>query len=259
VKVLLNGQGADEVLAGYRSYFPDYWLELLRAGRLSKMRTEIAAFASTSAQTGGALFRQTLQTFLQQMLHGLPGYGALAARRRRAEILHSDWVSPEVRRHWVPTERPQFDSLNAALRWSLERVHLPLYLRTEDRNSMAHGIEVRLPFLDYRLVALAFRLGSEWKLRGAYTKVLLREAMRDRIPDNVRTRVQKFGFPTSADQWFRGELFEPLRDLLGSRAVRESNLWNVPQLERDLERHRRGEANLGGRLFDVAQLTLLMR
>src|SRR5262249_41456539 len=105
-------------------------------------------------------------------------------------------------------------------------------------------------------VSLAFRLGSEWKIRGEYTKVLLREAISGRIPDIVRRRVQKFGFPTAADQWFRGVLLEPLRDLLASRAVRESGLWNVQQVERDLESHQRGEQNLRGRLFDVAQLTL---
>jgi len=149
--------------------------------------------------------------------------------------------------------------LNEELRVSLERVSLPLYLRVEDRNSMAHGIETRLPFLDHRLVALAFRLGADWKLSGVYTKWLLRLAMRDRIPEIVRMRVQKFGFPTGMDKWFRMELYEPLRDLIASRAVRESGFWNMKRIERDLELHRRGTINVGGRLFDVAQLSLLLQ
>ncbi|MEP7242475.1 MAG: asparagine synthase (glutamine-hydrolyzing) [Gammaproteobacteria bacterium] len=258
VKVVLNGQGADEVLAGYRSYFSDYWLELMRAGRFATARHEIAAFARANGQSSNALFRRTAQTYLQQLLHWMPGYAPLARSRHRAAMLRDPWVSPEVQQHWVQADSCAWGSLSEALRWSLEKVHLPLYLRTEDRNSMAHGIELRLPFLDYRLVSLAFRLGSDWKIRGEYTKVLLREAMRNRIPENVRSRAQKFGFPTSVDQWFRGELFEPLKDLLGSRAVRESNLWNMAQVQRDLERHRRGEVNLSGRLFDVAQVSLLV-
>jgi asparagine synthase (glutamine-hydrolysing) len=121
---------------------------------------------------------------------------------------------------------------------------------------MAHGVEVRLPFLDYRLVTLAFSLGSRWKLDGQYTKLLLREAMRGRIPEMVRTQLRKLGFPTPVDEWFRGPLYAPLRDLLASRIVRESQLWQHPMLERAIERHRRGDANLGVRLFDVAQTCL---
>jgi asparagine synthase (glutamine-hydrolysing) len=258
IKVVLNGQGADELLAGYRSYFMDYWLELVRAGRLGTARREIAAFAHAHGQPVAGLLPRTLATVLRQFLHSLPGHASISRRRRRPPPERDAWVSAEVRRHWIPSGQGAARSLGEALRTSLEQAHLPLYLRTEDRNSMAHGVELRLPFLDYRLVSLAFRLGSEWKIRGEYTKVLLREAMAGRIPDIVRTRVQKFGFPTAADQWFRGALREPLRDLLASRVVRESGLWNLRQVDRDLQRHESGEANLGGRLFDVAQLSLLV-
>jgi asparagine synthase (glutamine-hydrolysing) len=257
LKVVLNGQGADETLGGYRSYFMDYWVELLRTGRVMRARSEIAAFARATGQPSEPLFRTAVETSLRQALHHLPFYEALANRQRRAALPGKSWVAPELRKFWRPVERSPARTLNEVLHWSLERAHLPLYLRTEDRNSMAHGVELRLPFLDYRLVSLAFSLGSEWKIRGEYTKVLLREAMTGRIPDVVRTRVQKFGFPTAAAQWFRGALYEPLRDLLASRVVRESGLWNLAEVDRDLERHRRGEANLSGRLFDIAQLSLL--
>lgn len=258
MKVVLSGQGADEVLAGYPSYFSDYWLELARAGRLAMARREIATFAHAHGQPVTGLFQRTLLTILRQFLHGVPGAAAVSRLLRRPLPGRDSWVSPEVRRHWVPSEHRAATSLNEALRVALEEAHLPLYLRTEDRNSMAHGVELRLPFLDYRLVSLAFRLGSEWKIRGEYTKVLLREAMAGRIPEIVRTRVQKFGFPTAAAQWFRGPLREPLRDLVASRAVRESGLWDLRQVDRDLERHERGESNQSGRLFDVAQLSLLV-
>jgi asparagine synthase (glutamine-hydrolysing) len=258
IKVVLNGQGADELLAGYRSYFFDYWLELARAGHWGTAQREIATFAHAHGQPVAGLFPRTLGTLVRQMLHVLPGYASIARQLRRPEPERERWVSAEVRRHWHPAEQRPATSLNETLRTSLEDAHLPLYLRTEDRNSMAHGVELRLPFLDYRLVSLAFCLGSEWKIRGEYTKVLLREAMRGRIPDIVRTRVQKFGFPTAADQWFRGSLREPLRDLLASRVVRESGLWNLREVDRDLERNEGGEANLSSRLFDVAQLSLLV-
>jgi asparagine synthase (glutamine-hydrolysing) len=258
IKVVLSGQGADELLAGYNSYFHDYWLQLLRAGRIGATRREMAAFAHAHDRPLAGLFSRTLGRAIRQILQSVPGYPLISRTRRRAARAKDDWVSNEVRWHWEPSRCGTVRSLNDALRSSLEQAHLPLYLRTEDRNSMAHGVELRLPFLDYRLVSLAFRLGSEWKIRGQYTKVLLRQAMAGRIPEIVRTRVQKFGFPTAAAQWFRGPLLEPLRDMLASRPVRESGLWNLAQIDRDVERHRRGDVNVSDRLFDVVQLSLLV-
>ncbi len=258
VKVLLNGQGADEVLGGYGSYFWDYWLELTQAGRFGDAARQIAAYARGHGVRSAGLLRRVCMLQLRQKLRLLPGYAAIARNRRRHEVVRDGWLSPDMQQLWSPTERGATGTLAGALRSSLEEAHLPLYLRTEDRNSMAHGVEVRLPFLDYRLVSLAFRLGNEWKLCREYTKILLREAMRERIPENVRTRVRKYGFPTGAASWFREELHGPLQDLLASRAVRESGLWDLQRIDRDLQRHQRGEVDLSGKLFDVVQLSLLV-
>ena len=93
---------------------------------------------------------------------------------------------------------PRMD-LHSALIDSTDIAPLPLYLRVEDRNSMAHGIEVRLPFLDYRLVSFLFSQASdETKINSYWNKNLMREAMRNKIPENVRTRKDKMGFPIPA-------------------------------------------------------------
>src|SRR5205823_10124848 len=86
---------------------------------------------------------------------------------------------------------------------------------------MAHGLEARLPFMDYRLVSLAFRVPADQKMQGAWNKALLRRSVRGRVPDSVRNRVEKMGFPTSLHLWVTGALAEPLRDILASRAARE--------------------------------------
>jgi asparagine synthase (glutamine-hydrolysing) len=123
----------------------------------------------------------------------------------------------------------------------------------EDRNSMAHSVEARLPFLDYRLVSLLFQLGSEWKMRGPWNKYILREAMRGCIPESVRSRPDKMGFPAPAGRWFRTMLYEPMQDLLASGAVRTRGLYNVDAIRRDLRRHRAGEIDVSDRLFTIAQ------
>jgi asparagine synthase (glutamine-hydrolysing) len=252
-KVVLNGQGADEVLAGYPSYFINHWTELVRSGQFLRAHREMSAQARSHGRGAFSYHARVARACLNQLRRHVPGHRHLAAGRRRARMAHDPWISPDVKARWEPADQPHFDSLHQALRFSVEHASLPLYLRVEDRNSMAHGVETRLPFLDHRLVSYVFRLDSQWKVREEYTKVVLREAMRDRIPEPVRTQVHKLGFPTSSDQWFRAELYVRCKDLLASRAVRESGVWNVSEVQRALEDHRRRVKNLGARLFDFVQ------
>jgi asparagine synthase (glutamine-hydrolysing) len=146
--------------------------------------------------------------------------------------------------------------LNAVLQRSVERANLPHYLRLEDRNSMAHGVEARLPFMDYRLVSLAFRLPADCKMEGVWNKILLRRGMRGRIPESVRTRVEKMGFPTSLHMWMTGALADPLRDILSSRAARERGIYNVDEMLRALHNGRRLEPIAALQLFHVAEFEL---
>src|SRR5205823_6351858 len=132
----------------------------------------------------------------------LPPYRRLAGGRRWRRFRHKGWFAPYLlERHAAPDEGYQDSHLNAVLRRSVEQARLPHYLRLEDRNSMAHGLEARLPFMDYRLVSLAFRVPADQKMQGAWNKVLLRRSVRGRVPDSVRNRVEKMGFPTSLHLW----------------------------------------------------------
>ena len=257
VKVLLNGQGADEAMAGYPTYFQEYWADLFMSGRLWRLAQEIQQYGRAQGRARQRRdAEQTLRRVVGRLAHRLPGHAAASQRRREARARSNGWVSEDVKRAWTPAPMTPALSLTESLQQSLEHEPLPLYLRVEDRNSMAHGVEVRLPFMDYRLVSLAFRLGAQWKLRGEYGKFVLRQAMRERIPEIVRTRGDKFGFPNSADLWFRQELSEPMRDLIASRRIRESGLWQIDTIKRALDQHTRGEQAHGSRLFDVAQMCI---
>ena len=122
---------------------------------------------------------------------------------------------------------------------------------------MGNSVEARLPFLDYRLVSFVFGLSDEWKVRGPWNKYVLREGMKGRIPESVRARVDKMGFPTASKKWFAHDLYEPLRDIVGSRSVRERGIYHSDALLKDLDRHRRGEVDLANKLFHVAEFELL--
>ena len=266
--VLLNGQGADEVLAGYPNYYRDYASDLVRDGQWGKAFRTLRSYTAAQGNAASPLSRSVLRDVLGRILNIMPGYGALGTRNRRRLARANTWLNPDVFSLWNESASAESSSLNDRLRYSVssslndrlrysvEHESLPLYLRIEDRNSMAHATEVRLPFLDYRLVALAFRLGAEWKLNDGVGKHILRSSMRDRIPEVVRARRVKYGFPIPVERWFRDDLYEPMRDLLASREFRESGVWNATLVERELERHRRGEISAGARLFDVAQFSM---
>lgn len=255
IKVVLNGQGADETLAGYPTYFRDYWSTLVRQGRFGQAWSEMAAHGRGhgGGSTAGQFARQCKHV-LQGMLAGSSAYRALSARRRRQQVQADDWFTPQLQQA-VPVSESETGpaDLDASLKLSIEDQPLPLYLRLEDRNSMAHSIEARVPFLDHRLVELAFSLPANWRMRGPWNKYILREAMRGRIPESVRTRLEKFGFPVPVKQWISDALYGPARDLLTSRAARERGIYNVDNILRDLERHRRGEIDVGYKVFNVLQ------
>jgi asparagine synthase (glutamine-hydrolysing) len=259
VKVVLCGQGADEVIAGYPNYFARYWLWLLHAGRLLQLRREIDSYGRVHRQTSAALLRRTLRQFCGLRLRRSATYRALGTRRRQAALRANPWFTSDVDVVDLDADGGSDASLDAALRRSVERAPLPLYLRLEDRNSMAHSVEARLPFLDYRLVSMLFRLAPQWKLRGPWNKYVLREAMRGCIPESVRTRADKMGFPVPGARWFRDVLYEPMQDLLSSERTRSRGLYDVNAIRRDLEKHRDGQVDVAEALFSVAQMENWLR
>lgn len=258
IRVVLCGQGADEVIGGYSSYFPDYWEMLIRQGRLGDAWHEIQLY--TSAQGGSAWkrFASSLQKVALTACHHIPAYHSFSVKKHQRREQVNAWYSPDLTRHFQKDVPEYLDlSLDSIQKYSVEQSPLPLYLRVEDRNSMAHSVETRLPFLDYRLVSLVFNMAANWKLRGPWNKFVLREAMRRRIPESVRTRVDKMGFPVPTRKWFAQDLYEPMQDLLATRAVRERGIYNVSAIAGDLQRHRSGQADVSQGLFNVAQFEIL--
>lgn len=257
-KVVLGGQGADELLAGYTSGFPLRWASLLAAGDVGEARRQITAFV---AAHGGSAQRLMLGA-ARELAFGLPSrsssYRNTAARRlvARARASHA-WCSPAVLDH-LPGARfePRSRTLSARLAYEQAVTPLPCYLRIEDRNAMAHSVESRLPYLDTRIADLAASLPDRQRLDGPWNKVLLREAMRGIIPESVRTHVVKLGFPVPSSRWMRGPLYEPMRDLITSQAARERGLYDVKRLAQLLDAHRAGHVDAADALFTVAQLEL---
>jgi asparagine synthase (glutamine-hydrolysing) len=121
---------------------------------------------------------------------------------------------------------------------------LPTILRSYDRASMAHGIEVRMPFMDWRLVTYGFALPEESKLGRGYTKRILRQAMVSLMPDPIRLRTNKIGFTSPLDEWTRGKLRPWVGDLASSRSFLESSVWNGGAVRAAVDRALSGKASI---------------
>jgi asparagine synthase (glutamine-hydrolysing) len=116
-----------------------------------------------------------------------------------------------------------------------------------------------VPFLDYRLVEFALRQPADRLLSDGWNKRLLREAMRGRIPEPVRVRPEKFGFPTPQADWMRKEWYDSIMELVHDRALLETGLMNPVRLADDVARWRAGSLDCGEKLFRVAQLSLWLQ
>jgi asparagine synthase (glutamine-hydrolysing) len=225
VVVSLDGHGADEMLGGYTHY------------------------AQAALRTSGGIWRTPRRTLeLTSILHSLyapdgpvsapPFWKLLAANDPLIRFLRRTSASKDdhpVENSPDPAEESAIDQLgplNALLYRDFHRRMLPTILRNFDRCSMAHGIEVRMPFLDWRLVCFTFALPAESKIGGGFTKRILREAMRGIMPEALRTRKSKIGFNSPLPDWFNG----PLRDWLATEVSQQdflqSELWNGPAIRR---------------------------
>ena len=256
VKVILTGGGADEFL-GYPNLFLNYWSSLLKSGSVFSAWREIAAHCIVRGGGARSFFQKSLIYLVKSELRRLGIYRTLASWRQGRQFRRNHWFTRELIEYLPRQKHPYQDpSLDAALRRSVLSAPLPVYLRVDDRNSMAHSVESRAPLLDYRLISLAFQLPDNWKMRGPWNKYLLREAMRHRIPESIENRLEKWGFPVPARKWLACDLSERIQDLLGSRQTRERGIYNVDRIRKDYELYRKGAADISHELFNVVQFEL---
>jgi asparagine synthase (glutamine-hydrolysing) len=105
-------------------------------------------------------------------------------------------------------------------------------LRYADRNSMAHGVEVRLPFLSHELVQFIFSLPSQYKMQKGFTKYILREAMKDRLPSSIVYRTDKIGYEPPQQQWMQtagfAELIQNSRTKLVDANILKKDILKQP-------------------------------
>jgi asparagine synthase (glutamine-hydrolysing) len=255
VTVVLSGEGADEIFAGYPKY------AFLRAwGRAGGLVPRPALRALAGALPFGL---RRLQLALEAMAEeeGLERqaawFGAFLPREREA------LVSPELAREasphalvapWLVGRR--FPSVVEEAQYLDSRFWLPANLLLRgDRMTMAHSLELRCPFLDYRLVELGARLPAHMRVRGRSGKWLLKRIARRRLPAHIVDRA-KWGFKVPLAQWFRTSLAHTLRNVLLSRAALARGYFHEPELRRLIDAHASGRRNYEKQLWILLMLEL---
>ncbi len=198
IKVLLDGQGADEIMAGYHKYYRWHWQELFRKRKLKKSK-EIPAARELGVQDPF--------TYKNMIAAYFPGFASVVMERHyllkaiRQEDLDRDFAKQYSKEaYYTP---PEHFTLNGVLHFNTCVHGLQELLRFADRNSMAHGREVRLPFLSHELVEYLFSLPSGFKIRQGWTKWLLRQTVKDLLPASITWQKDKTGFEPPQQSWMQ--------------------------------------------------------
>lgn len=199
VTVILDGQGADETMAGYTKYYQWYWQEII-AGRQWKAAKKEIEFARQNGQQVNWGWKNYIGAFMPQL-----AANQLNKISYKKQVTHPDITADFFSDNNDKTKifKPTVTRLNDILYFNTMQFGLEELLRYADRNSMAHSREVRLPFLNHELVQFIFSVPSAFKIYEGFTKQILRMSMNDLLPESIVWRKDKVGFEPPQKQWMK--------------------------------------------------------
>jgi len=216
--VTLDGHGGDELLGGYD------WHVAAAMKDTNPCHGDFWKYIGIKKQLHG--YGLPSYFYLKAFLTGLVGFSALEAMARSTvneKFLTHEAKEIEIYKEKSPEVPKEWSNLKKTLYRDFHERIMPRILKTYDLMSMAHGVEVRMPLLDYRLVCFCFSLPDSSLLHNGFTKLILRDAMKGLLPENVRLRRSKIGFNSPVIEWFQGPLKEWLRDIIYT----DSPLYNI--------------------------------
>jgi len=250
VVVTLDGQGADEQLAGYHDFFAYYFKDLLRQAKILKLIKEILFYLVNHRSFFG------LKAFVFFLL---PKWLKTNIRISEKKYLNKVFSDKYKKTNAVSGNQYASKSLKDALldHFEFKLEHL---LKWEDRNSMCFSLEARVPFLDYRLVEKVLATPSEMIIKNGATKYILREAMKGILPETIRIRRDKVGFDTPQAEWFRTNAWqERIFEILNSDSFKQRNLIDSAIATKQYKRHLKGKIDISKEIWKWVHLELWFR
>jgi asparagine synthase (glutamine-hydrolysing) len=249
-KVLLDGQGGDEIFAGYEYYFSYYYYELLKKGRLLTLLKEMRSYR---------------KNFKNYYAHRFFGFMLLPQKVQDSVYKRYllPWLNFDLLRKSAANKndpRCKRMTLHEALELTLLSTAIPHLLRYEDKNSMRWSIETRVPFLDFNLVETAMSIPTREKMQQGKTKIIFKEAIKSLIPAMILDRKDKIGFETPVDEFFRDpSIREFCTAVFSSEQFQSRPYWKGKEVQRLYTRHLEGTLNLGDTLWKWINLEIWLR
>ncbi|MEO0311641.1 MAG: hypothetical protein RIQ89_1298 [Bacteroidota bacterium] len=211
IKVSIDGHGADELFAGYPF---DMELALIDAFPNPTKFKEIASIIQDAySRKNPELYKKFKYSLVNNF----------------------KFLSPIAKNTPIYRKIAPLDYLNTQLFKSTYSNILPTLLRNYDRYSMMNGIEIRMPFLDYRILQFAFSIPYDSKIRKGFGKAIIRDAMRGIVPEEIVNRKSKIGFNSPLHTWLQGRMKKWIVDQINSKSFAESNLIDAKKVKKDLE------------------------
>ncbi|WMX15206.1 asparagine synthase (glutamine-hydrolyzing) [Aureispira sp. CCB-E] len=238
-KISMDGHGVDEMMFGYRFSIKDIYLDAVRGG--DKERELLIQNIYL-----GLLPKEEREEQLQY-LKNLTKVAHVEKRslwergiRKIGRMLSPSQIPPPDLWSFLEKEQPANFALlepNEQMsfgNWHLYKIFhesvLPSILRNFDRGAMQKSIEIRMPFMDWRLISYMFSLPEQSKIGGGYTKRILRDSMKGIMPESIRTRKLKVGMTSPMPEWFSNELKSLILDELKSTSFQNNDLWNAKEI-----------------------------
>ncbi len=250
VTVTLDGQGADEQLAGYHYFYGFYFKDLLKKMRLLRLISEISHYTKEHNSLYG------LKTFLYFLL---PSSMRSSIRVKERGYVNTGFSQKFAGNNLIADELYGAGSLPEALfnHFEYKLEHL---LKWDDRNSMHFSLESRVPFMDYRLVQRTLATNGDKIINKGYTKALLRDAMKDLLPESIRMRKDKIGFGSPVDDWLRDKKFQKfITDLLADSKTKNRGYIDTDISLKLYQRHLNGELNISKDIWKWINLEMWHR
>jgi asparagine synthase (glutamine-hydrolysing) len=233
--VILNGQGADEILAGYHYFYGYYFRDLLKNYKWGKFLNEIVHYANF--QKSDQALRYLLFSIYPRFLRHYKRHSCIEDSFydrfyvKENVVLDSFYDSKNLKEFLLKHFEYKFEH---NLLWS-------------DKNGMSFSLETRFPFLDHNLVEKTLSLDSDSYIKNGYTKAIMRNALKGIVPEKIRLRKDKIGFSTPENEWFSDiKLFNLLTDIVHSSSFENRGYFNVKNCQSQLahfEKTKRGSVD----------------
>ncbi|WP_218814791.1 asparagine synthase (glutamine-hydrolyzing) [Rickettsiella endosymbiont of Dermanyssus gallinae] len=238
VKVVLGGQGGDELFIGYARYLIAYLEKCLSSAISNKTAAnEITLGCIANNLSLLSNYKGMLKNFFEKKFFGDEdeNYFHLIDRKNNQDEIYLDSYYKATdcfsRFKKIFNHKNESSLLNKMLYFDL-KTSLPALLQVEDRMSMAVSLESRVPLLDHRLVEFSASIPDKIKFASGKTKHIFREAIKHHIPESIVKRKDKMGFPVPLSEWFYGKQHGFIQDILLSKKAKERGILNISKLKK---------------------------